>query len=500
MGEDMDGYRKYQIFISSSYRDLKEERKALIDRILIAGHIPAGMESFVAGDEEDLRVIKRAIDQCDVYVVLIGSRYGSIATETPPQSFTQVEYRYARDEARKPILAFLLNEEEFEQERNDVPGDDAERKYEGAIRELRQEVKMTREGDRQRIVGFFGRKTLNGIGGLCVNFTSALDNLVRSPGFEAHGWVPAELYESTRLPVDVDKNPFIRGIVGKLSEYDTLSRRVTQESPDLKAGMADYFWDRYLAKLMHLGYWRLFFESGSTIAYLSAAFANRLLTPYGHRYRDQWKIRTNNILTYLQFVLWHNISVDLYPYGPPEKKYGATFGRITNLVTCPPPGPDDVLTLTKEESTTVRYMASRLLPESEPSLFLITASALELDTSSPFEGPHVGSYYNRLFKRAVLANARHHPVVMFLDEGKVPNPFKVGHCHPVCDRDLPWSEARAAVPLALLVGASSAERRDEIVALLKPLGLDPLDPITPDPYGACFPLVAANASFHKLFG
>ena len=36
--------RKYQIFISSSYLDLKDQRKALIGQILREGHIPSGME------------------------------------------------------------------------------------------------------------------------------------------------------------------------------------------------------------------------------------------------------------------------------------------------------------------------------------------------------------------------------------------------------------------------------------------------------------------------
>lgn len=38
--------KKYQIFISSTYQDLKEERQAAVEAILKAGHIPAGMELF----------------------------------------------------------------------------------------------------------------------------------------------------------------------------------------------------------------------------------------------------------------------------------------------------------------------------------------------------------------------------------------------------------------------------------------------------------------------
>ena len=42
--------RKYQVFISSTYSDLVEERKKVLDILLMADCIPAGMEAFVATD------------------------------------------------------------------------------------------------------------------------------------------------------------------------------------------------------------------------------------------------------------------------------------------------------------------------------------------------------------------------------------------------------------------------------------------------------------------
>ena len=39
--------------------------------------IPAGMEAFVAADIEQFEVIKKVIDLCDYYVLIIGKRYGS---------------------------------------------------------------------------------------------------------------------------------------------------------------------------------------------------------------------------------------------------------------------------------------------------------------------------------------------------------------------------------------------------------------------------------------
>lgn len=43
--------KKLQVFVSSTFIDLKSERQAAVEAILKAGHIPAGMELFTAGDE-----------------------------------------------------------------------------------------------------------------------------------------------------------------------------------------------------------------------------------------------------------------------------------------------------------------------------------------------------------------------------------------------------------------------------------------------------------------
>ena len=53
---------KYQVFISSTYSDLLKERKQVLDILLMADCIPAGMENFVATDDEQFSVIKKVID------------------------------------------------------------------------------------------------------------------------------------------------------------------------------------------------------------------------------------------------------------------------------------------------------------------------------------------------------------------------------------------------------------------------------------------------------
>src|SRR5689334_13839929 len=96
--------KKYQVFISSTYTDLVPERNELIKAILDLGHIPAGMELFGAADEEQFQYIKRVIDECDYYVLIIGGRYGSAAPDRV--SYTEKEFDYAVSSG-KTVLAFI---------------------------------------------------------------------------------------------------------------------------------------------------------------------------------------------------------------------------------------------------------------------------------------------------------------------------------------------------------------------------------------------------------
>lgn len=104
--------KKLQVFVSSTYTDLKEERQAAVEAILSAGHIPAGMELFSAGDESQMTVIKRWIDESDIYLLILGGRYGSIESYSG-KSYTHLEYEYAL-EIGKPLFAVVINDQTLE--------------------------------------------------------------------------------------------------------------------------------------------------------------------------------------------------------------------------------------------------------------------------------------------------------------------------------------------------------------------------------------------------
>lgn len=96
--------KRYQVFVSSTYEDLQEERKEVMQALLELDCIPAGMELFPASNDDQWTLIKKVIDDCDYYILIIGGRYGS--TNEEGKSYTQMEFEYALSTG-KPIISFL---------------------------------------------------------------------------------------------------------------------------------------------------------------------------------------------------------------------------------------------------------------------------------------------------------------------------------------------------------------------------------------------------------
>lgn len=101
--------KRYQVFISSTYSDLTEERKEIMQALLELDAIPAGMELFPAADEDQWTLIKKVIDDCDYYLIVVAGRYGSIGPDGI--SYTEMEFRYAKDTG-KPIIGFIHKDPE----------------------------------------------------------------------------------------------------------------------------------------------------------------------------------------------------------------------------------------------------------------------------------------------------------------------------------------------------------------------------------------------------
>jgi hypothetical protein len=67
------------------------------------------MELFTAGDQSQMVVSKRWIDESDVFLLILGGRYGSIE-RTSGKSYIQLEYEYAQERG-KPFFAVVAEKE-----------------------------------------------------------------------------------------------------------------------------------------------------------------------------------------------------------------------------------------------------------------------------------------------------------------------------------------------------------------------------------------------------
>ena len=73
--------KKYQVFISSTYVDLIEARAAATQCLLDNDCIPVGMEQFPASEMSQMEYIKKMLDNCDYYILILGGKYGSLDTD-----------------------------------------------------------------------------------------------------------------------------------------------------------------------------------------------------------------------------------------------------------------------------------------------------------------------------------------------------------------------------------------------------------------------------------
>lgn len=106
---DKNMKKKYQVFISSTYEDLKEERAAVIQCLLDNDCIPVGMEQFPSSNMSQMEYIKKMLDDCDYYILIVGGRYGSL--DDDGTGYTEKEYNYALQK-KIPVMAFVFDHPE----------------------------------------------------------------------------------------------------------------------------------------------------------------------------------------------------------------------------------------------------------------------------------------------------------------------------------------------------------------------------------------------------
>src|SRR6185369_11006132 len=98
--------RKYQVFISSTFKHMEGARKAAIAGVSDCSHIPIALDNFAPQNASDVSVIKTAVADCHIHILILGPTYG----ETPvgeTRSYTEIEFDLA-EEAGQYMMIFPL--------------------------------------------------------------------------------------------------------------------------------------------------------------------------------------------------------------------------------------------------------------------------------------------------------------------------------------------------------------------------------------------------------
>ncbi|HJA68366.1 MAG TPA: DUF4062 domain-containing protein [Candidatus Mediterraneibacter cottocaccae] len=240
--------RRYDVFVSSTYEDLKEERKEITQAVLECDCVPVGMEMFPASNTEQWKFIQKVIDKADFYLVVIAGKYGSVMEETG-KSYTEMEFDYAAQKG-KPILVFQhKNINKLAREKTETDPQKAD-----ALEKFREKARHN------RIIRFYTDKN-----DLKAAVLSSLHSLKKQQ--DSGGWIraedagkcagKAESTETAALKAEIDRLKQENTAVKKENDSlkhtnETLSSRV-RETREILEQMKDTFagLGEQVRKLLH---------------------------------------------------------------------------------------------------------------------------------------------------------------------------------------------------------------------------------------------------------
>ena len=269
------------------------------------------------------------------------------------------------------------------------------------------------------------------------------------------------------FPTDAAANPILDRFENRLNGMVYLNPR-TAVNVSIKRALGVWFWD-VLGMEILMSAAHLFFESGSATGFVAESLihghSNLLSRP------EMPTIATNNLIAYLDFLLFTSLEPQLWPGGGLDIGFGAFYGPIEQVFDRSPTA--FPVTLSEAERAIVSKLSGQLSHDyGKSGCLLVSAGSIDPSDELQFKGPHTGSYKSMLFKRALMDSAC--PMVMFLDDTKIPVTARVGQCYSVCDEDFSWSTVMETVPLCLAVGCSTDEAANRVREAVVRLGLEPV--------------------------
>ena len=204
--------KKHQVFVSSTYRDLDEERRKVMQTLLEMDCIPSGMELFPAADDDVWKLIESVIAEADYYVLIIGGRYGS--TDATGVSYTEREYDLAV-KLGIPVLPFLHGD----------PG-----KIPTELSELDPEARERLEAFRKKVGDKHHFKHWMTADDLAGNVSRALNRAIKmTPRI---GWVRGDLAKTTD---EIERGAALQNRVRDLERHIEILERQAQDGTEVFA-------------------------------------------------------------------------------------------------------------------------------------------------------------------------------------------------------------------------------------------------------------------------
>ncbi len=457
--------RKYQVFISSTFKNMEEPRKAAVAGVTDCRHIPIALENFAPQSTSDLEVIKRAVKDCHIYILILGPTYGAIP-KNKEKSYTHIEYELAK-KANQEILVFPLNWDDVKSQREklDLNQDSAELANTEKLKDFWKEVQS---GDH-----FCRQWKLDNPGEIRRYVLQALMELPLGEN-PPRGLVPEAEFEQDLID-SLAENEFLRDTVTAIRSFKKLYER-TSTNIDAKVCVAEFLAQRYHARMASSETKGIFFESGSSVAFIVKSLPQSLWQniKFGKEGEPNKHVSTNNILVYLMLWLNKGVPCTLFPWGLPEKTYGASFGPVGVLDPRDPTYDGEALNKRARDAIKNLGEAKLALNRGNTSLIIATASGLQISekhdirADDSFEipeelrlavdrcfGPHVGSYNNKIFKRYLYETKL--PTILVVDSTKIDSLIDVRKCHFIFDNELYWSDVIKNYPLAFCVGCRTDE-------------------------------------------
>lgn len=216
--------KKYSVFVSSTFSDLQEERKKVIDALLQMNCFPIGMEYFNAEDDTQWNIIKNLIDECDYYIIIIAGRYGSIEKESG-KSYTQKEYEYAIEKGI-PVLRFV------HEDINRLTGDKLEDTDEG-----KRKLKAFTDEAKRKMCKFWTNPE-----GLAAQVVLSLTSMIKTN--PRTGWIKGDVMTSEKSNSEIirlkDENEELRAKIKMMEESGPAGIEDLSQGDDLYSVHFDY--------------------------------------------------------------------------------------------------------------------------------------------------------------------------------------------------------------------------------------------------------------------